>query len=112
MIWAWCILFHLGDSEDRFGAWSTEGCREVVREGNRRVCECSQLTHFGILFVNLIKFLYSTSQFMPTIHIQDLSPKAPISAEAALALSIITYVGLVISLLCLMIFLISYLSAK
>ena len=44
------------DSEDRFGAWSTEGCREVVREGNRRVCECTQLAHFGILFVNLIKY--------------------------------------------------------
>ena len=44
---------HAGDSEERFGAWSTEGCREVVRDGNRRVCECSQLAHFGILFVSL-----------------------------------------------------------
>ena len=40
------------DSEDRFGAWSTEGCKEVMREGNRRVCEFTQLAHFGILFVS------------------------------------------------------------
>ena len=45
------ISFHIGNSEDRFGAWSTEECREVVREGSRRECECSQLAHFGILFV-------------------------------------------------------------
>ena len=49
---AYLITMCIGDSEDRFGAWSTEGCREVVREGNRRVCECSQLAHFGVLFVS------------------------------------------------------------
>ena len=43
---------YTGESEDRFGAWSTEGCKEVMREGNRRVCECTQLAHFGILFVS------------------------------------------------------------
>ena len=45
---------HSGDSEDRFGAWSTEGCKEVMKEGNKRVCECTQLAHFGILFVSCI----------------------------------------------------------
>ena len=52
-----CHLYHLihaGHSEDRYGSWSTEGCREVMREGNRRVCECTQLAHFGILFVSPI----------------------------------------------------------
>ena len=49
------LLLPSGDLGDRFGAWSTDGCREVMREGNRRVCECSQLAHFGILFVNLTK---------------------------------------------------------
>ena len=47
------IMSRTGDLGDRVGAWSTDGCREVMREGNRRVCECSQLAHFGILFVNL-----------------------------------------------------------
>ena len=51
-----CIMsLHTGNSESTFGAWSTEGCREVEREGNKRVCECSQLVHFGILFVNTIE---------------------------------------------------------
>ena len=52
-----------GNSEDKFGAWSTEGCREVMREGNRRVCECTQLAHFGILFVRraIIKFFSMNS---------------------------------------------------
>ena len=36
---------------DRFGAWSTSGCREVVQDENHTVCECNQLGHFGILFV-------------------------------------------------------------
>ena len=49
------LLLPTGDLGDRFGAWSSDGCREVMREGNRRVCECSQLAHFGILFVNLTK---------------------------------------------------------
>ena len=39
-----------------FGAWSTTGCKEVVidREKNVRSCECSQLAHFGLLFVSLL----------------------------------------------------------
>ena len=36
---------------DRFGAWSTSGCREVIQDENHTVCECNQLGHFGILFV-------------------------------------------------------------
>ena len=55
------IMIHAGDSEDRFGSWSTEGCREVMREGNRRVCECTQLAHFGILFVNPVMSVISSS---------------------------------------------------
>ena len=39
------------DYTDRFGTWSGDGCKEVVRGNNRRVCECTQLAHFGILFV-------------------------------------------------------------
>ena len=53
------MLLHSGDSEDRFGAWSTEGCREVVKEGKRRVCKCSQLAHFRILFVSLVTCHYT-----------------------------------------------------
>ena len=38
--------------EDEFGAWSTSACKEVERNGNERVCSCTQLAHFGMLFVN------------------------------------------------------------
>ena len=46
------------------------------------------------------------------IKFQDLNPKAPASEEAAIALSVITYVGLIASLLCLTIFTVSYLAEK
>ena len=36
-----------------FGAWSTSGCKEVLQKGNERICSCTQLAHFGILFVNI-----------------------------------------------------------
>ncbi len=45
------VYMHAGD---RFGVWTTEGCKEVMREGNKRACECTQLAHFGILFVSPI----------------------------------------------------------
>lgn len=37
--------------EDEFGAWSTSGCKEVKKNGNERICSCTQLAHFGMLFV-------------------------------------------------------------
>ena len=36
----------------RAGRWSSENCRKVKSEGGRTVCECSQLGHFGLLFVS------------------------------------------------------------
>ena len=46
------------------------------------------------------------------LNFQDLNPTAQASVEAAIALSIITYIGLISSLLCLSIFIISYLAEK
>ena len=43
----------MSSGAEEFGAWSTSGCREVERDGNRRVCECTQLAHFGMLFVSV-----------------------------------------------------------
>ena len=42
---------------------------------------------------------------------KDLSPK-PVTGDVAVALSIITYVGLIVSLLCLTLFTATYLSEK
>ena len=77
---------------------------------NDRVCSCTQLAHFGILFVNtLTQFKVICLCYM---QFQDLNPKAPASEEAAIALSVITYIGLIISLLSLTIFVISYLAEE
>ena len=46
-----------------FGAWSTSGCREVVRDGNKRVCEGTQLAHFGILFVSVALSVHTLLTF-------------------------------------------------
>ena len=41
-----------------FGAWSPDGCTEVVTgSGNEKFCECTQLAHFGILFVSVHSYL-------------------------------------------------------
>lgn len=41
-----------------FGAWSADDCREVATgSGNEKVCECTQLAHFGILFVSIHSYL-------------------------------------------------------
>ena len=43
---------------------------------------------------------------------QDLNPGEPVSDEAALALAVITYVGLIISLVCLATLTVTYLSSR
>ena len=42
---------------------------------------------------------------------QDLSPQT-VTGEVAIALSVITYIGLIISVLCLIVFIITYLAVK
>ena len=46
------IMFDTIDFTDRFGAWSTDGCTKVAANGDSIGCECTQLAHFGILFVS------------------------------------------------------------
>ena len=53
--------------------------------------------------------LYCVSGIISTL--KDLSPK-PVTGDAAVALSVITYVGLIISLLCLTLFIVTYLCEK
>ena len=47
-----------------------------------------------------------------SIAFQDLNPSAPISEDAALALFAMTYVGLSISLVCLICLVVTYLSSR
>ena len=62
------LCTHAGDSGDTFGAWSTEGCREIMREGNRRVCKCTQLAHFGILFVSDYPIMHTSMHSIMCCH--------------------------------------------
>lgn len=72
---------------DGFGAWSSNGCRTDGYENSVQKCRCSHLTNFAIL-------LDVTGEGTPK--------------EAALALSIVTYIGCAISLICLLITLITF----
>ena len=40
---------------DNFGAWDLGGCKEVQTTNDRVTCDCTQLGHFGILFVSLVQ---------------------------------------------------------
>ena len=95
-----------------FGAWSPDGCTEVVTgSGNEKVCECTQLAHFGILFVSVHSYLLCRLTIIALLFCTG-SESETTSTAAALALSVLTYVGLSISLLCLFALLVTYLSSK
>ena len=49
---------------DNFGAWDISGCREIQVSEGRIVCECTQLGHFGILFVSFIRTQLHVSSAM------------------------------------------------
>ena len=98
-----------------FGAWETSDCKEVIIDpaNDVRSCKCKHLAHFGLLFVSHNQRLICISKLMifTPMFCKDLSPK-PVTGDAAVALSVITYVGLIISLLCLTLFIVTYLCEK
>ena len=75
------------------GSWSSRGCKlnEDDSSETRTVCECNHLTHFAIL----------------------LSPKPPeFSKNEVIALGIIGYVGVSISLLAITLTIITFIAFK
>ncbi|XP_064387646.1 adhesion G-protein coupled receptor G6-like isoform X2 [Halichondria panicea] len=78
-------------TQDQFGAWDTTGCREITSSNGRKDCECRQLGHFGILF--------------------DLNPTA-LPENLAIAVSAITYIGLGLSVVCLLVFMLTIFISK
>ncbi|XP_064387545.1 latrophilin-like protein 1 isoform X4 [Halichondria panicea] len=83
-----CALYR---TQDRFGAWDTAGCREITSSNGRKDCECRQLGHFGILF--------------------DLNPTS-LPENLSITLSIITYIGLGLSVICLLVFIFTIFISK
>ncbi|XP_064387685.1 adhesion G-protein coupled receptor G6-like [Halichondria panicea] len=78
-------------TKDQFGAWDTAGCREITSSNGRKDCECRQLGHFGILF--------------------DLNPTS-LPEKLSIALSTITYIGLSLSVVCLLVFIFTIFVSK
>ncbi|XP_067927901.1 adhesion G protein-coupled receptor L3-like isoform X2 [Watersipora subatra] len=64
--------------DEKIPRWSQEGCRRVKRSDGKTICECSHLTNFAVL-------LDRTGEL----------------SEGPLALTVITYVGCSISIVCL-----------
>ena len=62
-----------------------------------------------MIHTNILKVNFNIALI---IGFQDLNPGEPGSEEAALALAAITYVGLIISLVCLVTFIVTYLSSR
>nr|XP_018896108.1 PREDICTED: latrophilin Cirl-like isoform X8 [Bemisia tabaci] len=67
--------------------WSDEGCHVALTNNTHTVCQCNHLTHFAILM---------------DVHTTDLM------APHQVALQIITYIGCIISILCLMLAVITF----
>ena len=40
------------------GRWSSDDCKKTKTSGGRTVCDCSQLGHFGLLFVCISYYVY------------------------------------------------------
>ena len=80
--------------------------------GDAITCECYHLAHFGVLFVSELGIKIHTQLYnIDLIISQDLSPRV-IPDDFVLALSVFSYVGLVTSLLCLAVFLLTYISVR
>ncbi|XP_022110547.1 uncharacterized protein LOC110990059 [Acanthaster planci] len=81
-----CAFWNFSQHNDFGGAWSTSGCSVNVSNGTYTVCTCDHLTNFAVL-------LKPTDFILPPGHER--------------ALEILTYVGLGLSLACLVVALVT-----
>ena len=94
-----------------FGSWSSDDCRVVYDRDDQAQCECSQPAHFGLLFVSQVfeKHASCSRNIICLFTLQDLNPGEVVSP---LALEVITYIGTVLSVICLLIVIITYSTSK
>ncbi|XP_034853066.1 adhesion G protein-coupled receptor E2-like [Mirounga leonina] len=81
-----CIFWKHG--QNGYGHWSTAGCRMVATRGTSTTCQCTHLSSFAIL--------------MAHYNVQEEDP----------VLAVITYLGLDLSLLCLLLAALTFLLCK
>nr|XP_031293321.1 adhesion G protein-coupled receptor E2 isoform X1 [Camelus dromedarius] len=81
-----CVFWEHGQNGN--GHWATKGCRTVGTRDNSTTCQCTHLSAFAVLMVHY--------------EVQEEDP----------ALAVITYVGLSLSLLCLLLVALTFLLCK
>ena len=95
---------------DKYGNWSNQGCNETAINSTLVICECNHLTSFAILLVSNIKTMYIIFVYI----FQDVSPTVKPTEKTGLTLFLdsVTYIGIIVSLCCLTVTVISYICNK
>jgi hypothetical protein len=79
------------------GEWSSRGCSLVSTNSTLSVCECNHLTHFATLLSPRLQKVSIPHECMFT-HLDTCKNHLQISKENAIALSMIGYVGVSVSI--------------
>lgn len=101
-----------------YGDWSTRGCYGGFNDDISRACHCDHLTNFAILLVNNAQSSYrmlSAFFIISFFFFKDVSPRhepTEDNSPADLFLEAFTYIGIIISIVCILITLFTYTIAK
>ena len=100
-----------------FGDWSTKNCTLISNNSDpKAVCQCTHFTNFAILLVSAdsISVLYVFA-LLTNCHavFQDPNPvERTVPPEVEHFLSVLSYIGVVISTICLIVTVLTYLTSK
>ena len=99
------------------GGFSTDGCTQTSATSTAVECECNHLTSFAVLLVQTDSSISLLSSVVPLLHavscLQDVSPQEEErKEEEVLALEVITYIGLSISIITLILTIVTYLFSR
>ena len=99
--------------DEGFGDWSPEGCQLNANVAGKAICGCNHLTSFALLMVCVYVWGPLHVQLF-SIFAQDLTPRSTPTepTPVTFALEIITYVGLAISIVGLLLTIITYLVVR
>lgn len=95
---------------DGFGDWSTENCTVKADNATLVVCECTHFTNFAMLLVSE----HSNRVEMILSYCQDPNPleKTNVPKVVEQALTAVSYIGVIVSIICLTVTVITYLWSK
>jgi hypothetical protein len=90
-----CVWYNEPISGNEIGSWSTAGCNTTVLNSTHSECECNHLTSFAVL-----------------VSSNGAESASESASPHARALSIVTYIGVAVSLTCIVITIITVLSVE